>query len=341
MSASSSQSNQFTIPDLFAIARAFTDAVNPHWERAATESRAWVNGFRMFADKRAAFFLSGQSELLVSHAYPYAAYDEFRTVCDFVNLLFVMDEVSDRQNREDAQDMGDVYLRVMRDPTWDDGSKLAQMTREFRERFMTRVQPRSFARFLKLGEDYIHCVAEEAGLRVRGEVFDLHKYTLIRRENSAVRVCFGMIEYVLGIDLPDEVFADPVFQKIYFAGVDMVCWANDLYSYDMEQTKGLAGNNFLTVLMRTQGMTLQQASDYTGGHFQALMDTFLAGKAQLRSFGPAVDAEVKLWIECMQHWPVGNLHWSFETPRYYGAAREEVRRTRVVTLSPLDTDEED
>ncbi|TFY62809.1 hypothetical protein EVG20_g6566 [Dentipellis fragilis] len=324
MSTSTSQSNQFTIPDLFAIARVFTDAVNPHWERAAAESRAWVNGFRMFADKRAAFFLSGQSELLVSHAYPYAAYDEFRTVCDFVNLLFVMDEVSDRQNREDAQDMGAVYLRVMRDPTWDDGSKLAQMTREFRERFMTRVQPRSFARFLKLGEDYVHCVAEEAGLRVRGEVFDLHKYTLIRRENSAVRLCFGMIErYILRA-------------WIWSAGP---MW--DLYSYDMEQTKGLAGNNFLTVLMRTQGMTLQQASDYTGAHFKSLMDVFLAGKAELRSFGPAVDAEVKLWIECMQHWPVGNLHWSFETPRYYGDAREEIRRTRVVTLSPLDTDEED
>ncbi|TFY78436.1 hypothetical protein EWM64_g5579 [Hericium alpestre] len=337
----SSSAVQFTIPDLFGLSTVFTDAVNPHWERASAESRAWVNGFQMFNDKRAAFFLSGQSELLVSHAYPYAGYEEYRTVCDFVNLLFVMDEVSDRMNKEDALSTGEVYLKVMEDPTWDDGSKLAQMTREFRKRFMRRVQPNSysFRRFLKLGKAYVECVAEEAGLRVRNEVLDLDKYTAIRRENSAVRACFGVIEYALDIDLPDEVFEDPVFQRIYFAGVDMVCWANDLYSFDMEQTKGLEGNNFLTVLMRTRGMTLQEASDYTGAHYKELMDTFLTNEAQLRSFGPEVDKDVKLWIRSMQHWPVGNLNWSFETPRYYGEARDEIRKNRVVMLRPLDNEE--
>lgn len=69
-------------------------------------------------------------------------------------------------------------------------------------------------------------MVQEAGLRDCGEVLELEDYVHLRRENSAVRVCFGMISYILGIDLPEEVFEDPIFQQIYFSAVDMVCWAN-------------------------------------------------------------------------------------------------------------------
>jgi hypothetical protein len=48
----------------------------------------------------------------------------------------------------------------------------------------------------------------------------------LRRENSAVRCCFTFIEYNLGIELPDAVFDNPIFQSVYFAAVDMVCWTN-------------------------------------------------------------------------------------------------------------------
>lgn len=75
-------------------------------------------------------FITGCNELLVSHAYPYADYEQFRTVCDFVNLLFVVDEISDEQTGDDARKTGLVYLNALRDKDWDDGSKLAKMTKE-------------------------------------------------------------------------------------------------------------------------------------------------------------------------------------------------------------------
>lgn len=126
-----SDATHFVLPDLFALSTPFKDATNPHWARASAESRDWVNGYNAFTDlRRRAFFLQGQSELLVSHAYPYAEYEEFRTCCDLVNLLFVIDEVSDQQSGKDARITGEVFLNVMRNPTWDDGSKLAAMSRE-------------------------------------------------------------------------------------------------------------------------------------------------------------------------------------------------------------------
>jgi hypothetical protein len=127
---STAMPHKFVLPDLLSICP-IKGSTSPHYETAAAESRAWVNGFNIFHGEKLAFFLTGSNELLVSHTYPYAEYEQFRTACDFVNLLFVVDEVSDDQNGKDARQTGMVYLHVMRDPTWDDGSKLAQMTREY------------------------------------------------------------------------------------------------------------------------------------------------------------------------------------------------------------------
>jgi len=123
--------SHYVLPDLFSISTPyFHDATNPFWKCAAAESRRWVNSYAVFADRRRAFFFQGQSELLSSHSYPYAGYEEFRTCCDLVNLLFVIDELSDQQCYGDARQTGDIFLQVMRDPSWSDGSKLSCMTAE-------------------------------------------------------------------------------------------------------------------------------------------------------------------------------------------------------------------
>jgi hypothetical protein len=127
----SSLATSFTLPDLLADSSAFTDAVSPHWKAASADSRSWVTSYNVFTDRRRNFFQQIESELLVSHAYPYADFDEFRTICDFLNLLFVIDEISDEQGAKDARTTGESFLNVLRDIDWSDGSKMALLTQEY------------------------------------------------------------------------------------------------------------------------------------------------------------------------------------------------------------------
>lgn len=131
----------------------------------------------------------------------------------------------------------------MKYPDWDDGSILAKMTKEyvprlgqsihyrstinrFRERFVRLAGHNNVRRFAALSEDYTECVAHEAELRERGEVLTLDEFIPLRRNNSAVLLCYSLVEYILGIDLPDEVFEDEDFADAYWAAADMVCWSN-------------------------------------------------------------------------------------------------------------------
>ena len=45
-------------------------------------------------------------------------------------MLFVLDDVSDTQNNTEVRYTSDAFLKVLNDPNWDDGSKVAAMTRE-------------------------------------------------------------------------------------------------------------------------------------------------------------------------------------------------------------------
>jgi hypothetical protein len=131
----------------------------------------------------------------------------------------------------------------MKYPDWDDGSILAKMTKEcvpvsavpvrcsspnkrFRERFVRLAGPNTVRRFAALSEEYTECVAQEAELRERGEVLSLDEFIPLRRNNSAVLLCYSLVEYILGIDLPDDVFEDKDFAGAYWAAADFVCWSN-------------------------------------------------------------------------------------------------------------------
>lgn len=104
---------------------------------------------------------------------------------------------------------------------------------------------------------------------------------------------------------------------------------------------GHTTNNVMSVLMRHKGLDLQGAADYVGVHFKGLIDAFLEAKRTLPSWDPKIDDQVAQYAMAMETWVIGNLNWSFETQRYFGHARHEIKRTRVVHLYPRRVEDEE
>lgn len=221
----------------------------------------------------------------------------------------------------------------------------------FRARFMQFATPQHLQRFLERCKQLMQSTVEEAKLRQRGEVLSLEAYIPLRRLNVGVYVCFAFTEAVLGVNLSDEVYNDPVFSRLYDTATDLVWWANvspflpktrkqlttgqDLYSYNMEQAKGHQGNNVITVLLQSKGMVIQTAADYAGTQFDQQVRAFVADKVTLPSWGPTIDADVAKCVHGLEHWVVGNLQFSGETDRYL-SPKEKI--TRVVTLRKPDVE---
>ena len=80
----------------------------------------------------------------------------------------------------------------------------------------------------------------------------------------------------------------------------------DLYSYDMEQSKGIHGNNAVSVLMNEYVVGLQEAADLIGAQCAGFADTYISSKQRLaQTLGS--DSDAVRFIDALGCWMIGNL----------------------------------
>lgn len=88
-------------------------------------------------------------------------------------------------------------------------------------------------------------------------------------------------------------------------------------------------------------MNLQEAVDKVGELCKSTIDAFISNIERIPDFeDERVNREVKLYVQGLQDWIVGSLHWSFETERYFGKDGQKVKETRIVNLLPKRVEED-
>lgn len=88
----------------------------------------------------------------------------------------------------------------------------------------------------------------------------------------------------------------------------------------------------LVAACRNQGMSAQEAFDYLGEMLEARLTNFEELAASLPRWDNATAASVDDYVEGVRNSVRANLYWSLRTDRYFGAATEEVKKTRRVDV---------
>jgi len=95
----------------------------------------------------------------------------------------------------------------------------------------------------------------------------------------------------------------------------------------------------IAIVMHHHGMTLQEAVNFVGDLCGKSVDRFTEDRARLPSWGPEIDAQVQVYVQGLADWIVGSLHWSFESERYFGKKGGQVKKDRIVELTPVRVSE--
>ena len=90
----------------------------------------------------------------------------------------------------------------------------------------------------------------------------------------------------------------------------------------------------IVVLMHEQGLDLQGAVDYIAQLCKECIRRFEENRAILPSWGEEIDRQVAIYVDGLQNWIVGSLHWSFDTTRHFGKDGPAIKRDRIVKLLP-------
>lgn len=199
---------------------------------------------------------------------------------------------------------------------------------------------------------FFRAVRKQARDRDSGAVRDLDSYIVDRRDDSGVKPCFNLLEYTLGIELPDFVLADPVVQTLERTATDFIAWSNvrpapppsaaaphaecravqDVFSYNKEQARGHT-YNLVAILTVSRGLDLQGAVDHIGQMCRRAVDAFCEHRARVPSWGPAIDGDVARYVRGLEDWIAGSLHWTFLSERYFGTQGVDIKETLQVTLA--------
>lgn len=187
-------------------------------------------------------------------------------------------------------------------------------------------------RFVDTAELYVKAAFQQTVNRSIDRIPTVQEFIMLRRSTSGVDLSFVVLEYSLGLNLPDEVHSDPTISELRMAANDIITWSNDIYSFPVEQSRGDA-HNLVFITMCEQKIDAQSAINYVDQLIRKRTREYVEAKQSLQSFGPEVEQEVVRYIQGMEYWIQGSIHWVFITPRYFGADAEEVRNTGVVKLT--------
>ena len=100
-------------------------------EQATNESIVWLDNLGILGPQgeTKSFFDRTQAGILGGYTYPYADYDQLRACTDFINTIYVLDEITDLQSGKDARATMVNHLDVLFGGA-SDGSAISQMSVE-------------------------------------------------------------------------------------------------------------------------------------------------------------------------------------------------------------------
>ncbi|KAK7448143.1 hypothetical protein VKT23_013902 [Stygiomarasmius scandens] len=321
----------FTLPDLLDN-WPFDHNPNPN-DDIVQQSAKWTESYDAFDAKAQDAFNRCNFGYFSSLAYSRASGLHYRVACDLMNLFFVFDELSDEASGDVAAQQAADIMNALRHPDiipTEGDSILGAMTRDFWRRTLRCASKSSAERFIRNFDEYTDAVRQQAVEREAGIQRNLKEYYSLRRGTIGVRPSFDY--FLISEDIPDEVLLQPRIEKLILAAIDMTILANDIYSYNKEQAVGDDIHNIVSVIMREENFTVQQAMDYVGNIYIGVRDNFLENYRNLPVYDEPINSLLRQYCWGMGQWVTTNIKWSFKSERYFGKEGLRIMQNRRVIL---------
>lgn len=113
-------------------------------------------------------------------------------------------------------------------------------------------------------------------------------------------------------------------------------YVQDIVSYNLEQARGDASHNIVTIVMNELNTDVSGAMRWIADFHKRLEKQFFEAFKNIPKTGNAtLDAQIATYCDGLGNWVRANDQWSFESERYFGRKGLEIMKTRVISLMPV------
>jgi len=263
-----------------------------------------------------------------SRLHPDADEPDLRVLTALFTWFFLVDDICDGPGQPDP-----ARIRALRDGALTllrQGSRarhpgltgplrrlLVEAWREPRRRMPARWR----LRFADAVAHHLDGAWREAVAKTAERPPGVDEYVKLRRATSAAYVSYPLIEFATGRPLPDAVHRHPALRRLADLGNDLLSWFNDIASLDRDRATA-GGHNLVLAVAAERGVPVATAVDLVAARWRTEMGRFLALRAAVPSFGPALDESVTAHLDGVANAVRGTVDWTLESARYpAGSAR--------------------
>ncbi|KAK7954637.1 hypothetical protein PG988_015331 [Apiospora saccharicola] len=337
---------ELDVPDMFTSIMSVELVQNPHYTEVKEEADAWVAEILGYSEKQAARNSRADFAYMVSWwVGPDCDAETLRTLIDWNHWAFYWDDQFDEGHlKDDIYGSAREIIRMM--SLLDDGhpgtsreeDPLGYIFQHVYRTFQNRASPVLQYRYKKYIEQYMLGVLAQVNTRKMDlQTITVDEFMVFRRSTVAAMPCMALVEYALGIEVPEDVINHPSLKACQEVSVDLVAIHNDILSYKKDV---LSGEDLSIInILRTQGWTLQDAVDETGRMLDGCYQRWYEALLKMPSWGSTTDRIVYKYIEGIRNIALGCLLWSFWTERYFnreeGLSVRETRKLRLPIPPPL------
>ncbi|KAH7037064.1 isoprenoid synthase domain-containing protein [Microdochium trichocladiopsis] len=334
------------MPDLFASVMGMENRVNPHYQRVKARSDADIKRILRLDDKVAFRNSKADFAFLTASWIPDATEDALYVIQIWQEWVFFFDDQFDEghlsQNPLKAAEEVVEALTVL-DTSYpiltEESASLAYLLQKVWLEFKKTASAEHQYRFKFYHKKYMIGLLRQVTANISDVDHvsrSLDSYVEYRRDTIGAEAPYVMMEYVShrteltsDFDVKHNIVNVLCSLPASSGGVSTIQQAIDKAS-DMLDERYATWLAAVAALPSppAPGSVTDDGRCYTEKEQQHGGD----GELQDKWWGPEIDAQVRTLLELYIRIPIGTLHWSFRSGRYFGDKGQEVRETRVMRL---------
>ncbi|KAG4428304.1 hypothetical protein IFR05_016215 [Cadophora sp. M221] len=244
-------------------------------DSAKTENVSWTQGLNLNHPHLEKAFKKAPTTLIAALTCPLVPAHSFQTAADATTIFLIFDEVSDKLNESAVAELYEIIKDVFENPDKPRpaGESFIGM---LHQNFWNRSRQGATQTFLKYFPmrylEYVKSTSIQARHRDEALVPDLASYMDLRRKTVGGMPSFGVTLHSLNI--PDDMLRGSKTTELELLAQDLLILANDICSYNVEQSRG-DSNNAVAVVIYHQDISIQDAIDFVTQMFHESADRFL------------------------------------------------------------------
>ncbi|ASW55997.1 terpene synthase [Plantactinospora sp. KBS50] len=304
----------------------FPARLNAHSAAAADRSGRWAAELGLAATPDDAGRLARANAAdLAGRACPDAAPEHLELLTDLITWLFAFDDRCDDDGLgADPGRLAPVVARLLDivDLIGDDApaqllesaGPIGVALHDLGRRVRAQSPPALLLRFATELRDYLLALLWEAANRAQRRRPVVSEYIQMRRHTGAVYPSLTLTDAAHHADPDATWLADSRVSKLDLLAVDLVCWCNDIFSYDKERRAGSDGHNLAAAVANETGLDEAKALAAAANRFNDALEAYLRLEPEVLAGG---DPQVARFAAARRCWIRGTYDWSLRAARYH------------------------